>query len=667
VNQTGGEVNQTGGELVRRPETLPVPYLRGHRRGDLGDVVDWAELAAWARGQAVVLGALALIVAQLIWKSFFLGHFYFWQDDFHFLELGLGNSLGWNYLTLAEAGHLLPGANAIAWAVARISLYNWPLASAVTVVMLAGADVAAFRLLRTLFGSRPAILVPLTVYLLSPLTLPDIRWWSAAIESLPLQIAIFMALNAQVRYVRTPRWRHAVAAAAWLLFGLVFFEKALVLPLLLVAVTSAFLIDGPWPRAIARCLVDYWRAWVLQLAVLAGYVIVFAVSLHSSSSQPTIPGNTAGVFTFIAELVKDTFVPGALGGPWQWFPDSTSQYAYSAPPGGLAWLSLLVAGAIIVAGIWSRRHAWRAWAILAGWLVAADIVPVLVGRITELGPSVLGLETRYVADAVPVLAICLGLAFWPAAGRPDAAVRRWTAADPAQIARMAAAGVVGAFVIGSVWSAQAFENVTSSNPDRVFIADARVAVAEAPAGTVIADEPVPEALMLRAFGPYADASHVIGPMESAAAARRIRWTARPDGTIDHLMVFAADGRLHLAAVFGQVSVPMAAGRSCQSVSGGRAVIRFSQPPGPRTPRTQVLHVAYLAAANASGKRATVSYGRSSRQFTVRPGLHDAYFAVRGSADSVTVSGPAMTGLCVGGVQAGVVVPSGSGPVIPARY
>jgi hypothetical protein len=269
-----------------------------------------------------------------------------------------------------------------------------------------------------------------------------------------------------------------------------------------------------------------------------------------------------------------------------------------------------------------------------------------------------------VADAVPALAICLGLAFWPVAGRSDAASRRWAEAGTSQTGRTVAAGVVGAFVIGSVWSAQAFENVTSSAQDRIFITDARVAVADAPSGTVIADEPVPASVMLASFGRDAYASRVVGPMESAASAARIRWTARPDGTIDHFLVFAADGRLHQAAVFGQASVPMAFGQSCQPRERGSVVVRF---PAPTPARSQVLHIPYLASASVSGYYATVSYGTSSFVLTARPGLHDAYFTVRGSADSVTVSGPAVAGLCVGNMQAGIVAPSGSGPVIPARF
>ena len=663
MNQAGGEFNRSSGELERLPDALPVPYPpRGHRR-ESAEVIDWAALAAWvrARDRSVLLGAFVLVVAQLIWKSAFLGHFYFRQDDFHVIELALSHSFSWSYLTYVGAGHLIPGVYAVAWVVARITPYSWGLAGTITVVMLAAADLAALRLLRTLFGTRPAILIPLAVYLLTPLTMPDLGWWTSAIESLPLQIATFMALNAQVYYVRTRRFRHAVAAAAWLLFGLVFFEKALIVPLLLLGVTSAFLAEGSWLRAIGSSLVDYWRGWALQLAIVAGYLAVLLASLQTSSVRPGIPGSNAGVLTFIAEIIKDTFAPGALGGPWQWLPSGDAEYAYSAPPAALAWLSLIVAAAVIVASIWSRVRAWRAWAILGGWLLAADIVPVLIGRITELGPNLIGLETRYVADAAPVLAICLGLAFWPVAGSPDPIENRWAVSFAGQPGRMVAAGAVGAFVIGSVWSVQAYVNVTNSSPDRIFIANARAAVAEAPGGTVIFDEPAPSSVMLGDFGRYAYVSQVVGPMESAAAKAGLRFTARPDGTIDHLMVFGADGRLRQALVLGEGGVPGVQGQNCQSVSRGRVVVYFVHP----TPTTsQVLHLAYLASGTVSGDYAIVRYGTSSQVLTVRQGLHDAYLPVRGTADKVVLSGPAVPGLCIGGAQAGVVVPSTSGTVFP---
>jgi hypothetical protein len=654
-------VSHTGGELERRPETIPAPYLQGQRTGELVKVIDWPEFAAWAKSRGVAIGGLILIAAQLVWKSLFLSHYYFWQDDFHFLELAREHSFTWKYLTYVGAGHLTPGDYAIFWVVARASPYNWGLAAGITVVLLAVAGVAALRLMRTLFGDRPAILVPLALYLLTPLTMPDIRWWSSGLESLPLQITTFMALNAQVHYVRTRRFWHALSATAWLIAGLIFFEKAMALPLLLLAVTSAFLMEGNWLGSIWRSLAAFWREWVMQAVVVAAWAALFVYSLRTSASQPGIPGSAGGVVTFIVELVKDTFVPGAIGGPWQWLPSADSEYAYSAPPAALAWLALIVAVLVIAASIWYRRYAWRAWAILAGWVAAADIMPVLLGRITALGPSVLGLESRYVADAAPILAICVGLAFWPVTGQPDRTRRRTTVPGADQFGRMVAAGLVGAFVIGSVWSVQAFVSDTTSLPVRVFMANARAALAEAPAGTVIEDAAVPPTLMTGLFGTYTSDSRVLGVLGQAAHPAGVRWTTQPAGTIDHLMIFGTDGRLHQAAVWGRPSVPHP---GCQPVRKGRAVVRFTSP---TWRSTRVLHVAYLAAAGVGGRVVTVRYGPSTQQLILRAGLHSAYFTERGSVSSVTISGPAMNGLCVGAIQAGIIVPAASGTVIPLAY
>jgi hypothetical protein len=654
-------VSHAGGELERRQESAPAPYVRPGRRGEAAKIIDWPELLAWVQRRGLILGGLALIVAQLIWKSIFLGHYYFWQDDFNFLEIARAHSYSWSYLTYVGAGHLTPGDWTIFWILARISPYNWGLCAGITVVLLAATGLAAFRLLHTLFGHRPAILVPLVVYLFTPLTMPNIRWWSSAMESLPLQLATFMILTAWVHYVRTRRFLHAVAATAWLVVGLLFFEKAVVLPLILLGVTSGFLMEGRWLPAIRRCLVTYWRAWAMLAAALVAYVIVFALSLHTSKTQPGAPGSAGAVFSFIVTLTKDTFVPGAIGGPWQWAPSSDFGYGYSAPPPALAWLALLAAAAVVAASIWYRRYAWRAWAILAVWLVAADITPVLLGRISELGPAIVGMETRYVSDAAPLLAVCLGLAFWPPSGQPDLARGR-VVVGLSQWGRTAAAGLVGAFIIGSLWSVQAFQTDTTDVPVRSWIANASLALAEAPPGTVIVDQGVPQAVMTGLFGSTTLDSRVLGLMDHTGIGTRIRFTQRPAGTIDGLLIFGADGRLRRAAVYGKTSV-LPPG-SCQRVKHGQAVVRFATP---TWSTTLVLHVPYAASPGVGGDVMTVTYGASSQQFTVRAGLHDVWLPERGSVSSVTLSGPALSGTCVGVLQAGAYYASASGPVIPPVY
>jgi hypothetical protein len=82
----------------------------------------------------------------------------------------------------------------------------------------------------------------------------------------------------------------------------------------------------------------------------------------------------------------------------------------------------------------------------------------------------------------------------------------------------------------------------------------------------------------------------------------------------------------------------------------------------------VLHLAYLATLAASGRDLTVSYGSQRQVLAVKEGLHSAHFPEQGSVDSVTLSGTAIAaGLCVGGVQAGIIAPSSTGPVIPAVF
>ncbi len=369
-------------------------------------------LARWARKHAVTLIAVGLIAAQLIWKAELLHGLYFVRDDFHDLDLAIEHPLSWSYLTYIWDGHLIIGLRLVAWLLVRISLYNWGLASAVTLAFTAAAGLACYRALRTLFGDSPRILIPLIFYLLTPLTIATFAWWSSAMESVPLQLAIFMALTSHVYYVRTGRTRHLVWAGVWVAFGLLFFEKALVLPLLLVAITAGFLVPRQSLLDGARTALRQFRpAWATYLGLMIGYSLILGVALRSSIAQPHAPQSVGGVLTLVVGLLKDSFLPGAFGGPWQWYP--VTSYVLAGTPPFLAWLSVVVAVIVVAVSVAVRRAAWLAWATLAGWILAADIAPLVIGRITTMLPSLLGLDIRYLADAAPVAAICIGLAFWP--------------------------------------------------------------------------------------------------------------------------------------------------------------------------------------------------------------------------------------------------------------
>src|SRR5713101_477876 len=163
--------------------------------------VDVRALLDRIKQRRVLLGGLSLIVVSLLWRIQFLSHLYFRVDDFIDLDKAIKSPFDWAYLTYNGVGHLIIGVRAVGWLLARTTLYNWGLDSAIDLILVGLAGLAALRMLRNMFGERPAILIPLGVYLFCPLTMPGLGEWSSALEAIPLQLAAFMAVDAQVRYL----------------------------------------------------------------------------------------------------------------------------------------------------------------------------------------------------------------------------------------------------------------------------------------------------------------------------------------------------------------------------------------------------------------------------------------------------------------------------------
>jgi hypothetical protein len=680
-------------EIERAPRRALAPRDDGRHAGPYDDDydedeytedeprTDWsAQLAAMKRHQ-VTLGCLALIIVTLIWKIAFVGRYYFRQDDFEIMDLARQSSLSWSYLTHGYVGHFFPGVFAVAWVLSRDALYNWAAGEGVVVIMIAAASLACWRVLRTLFGNRLAILIPLTVYLIAPIGWENYSLWNAGIEAIPLQIAIFMSLDAHVLYVRTEKLRWAVAAAAWLLLGLVFDEKAAVIPVVLFAVTAGFLIrqrgllDAIWSAAVRL-----WRAWALYLGLLGLYAIAFFSGLSSSAAKPKAPTSWHAVLTFCWDLLHLTLLPGMLGGPWHWYHQAGSTFAYSQPSTTATWAALVVVLGFIAATILVRRRAWRAWAILAIWVVLADMLPVVLGRLSVPGAAtIFGMETRYVSDSAAVLAIVIGLACWPLAEPAGA-----TEASPVPRRqrefftgpwRLVALVMVAVFVVGSVYSVQKFESLTTTTNARSYVANAKLALADAPPGTIIVDSLVPGSVMIPLFEHWADTSVVLGPLSHRGA--QITWAANPTGNLGVPKIFGADGRLYPAFISGVTGLPGSRLQGCMNgfklarrpghkgqvrvvVTKDRLVLTFASP-SPFT--TTVLRIGYLASPSAAGTTVAIAYGKDILHLVLRAGLNNAYFTVSGGGTGVIVQAAQPIGLCVKNAVAGNFV-AGLGVPIP---
>jgi hypothetical protein len=634
------------------------PGIVQERRTDLpgaDDGIDLSALLSWLRRRQVAVCGVLLIVAQLIWKARDVYHLFFYQDDYVNLDRALESPLNWHFLTLFDDGHVFPAVRVLTWVLARISLYGWGLDTGLLLVLLACSCLAAFRLLRTLFGDRPVILIPLVIYLMIPLTVPDLGWWWSGIESVPLQLALFMALTEHVLYVRTGRARHLVGAGTWLVVGMLFFEKGVVVPLLLFAVTAGFLMGNEsWLTGAVRTLREHGKAWLTYAVLTLGYVVFFVVAYREQGTQLSTPTSAGDVLTFAKVLLGKNLLTGAIGGPWRWLPAPSKVYALAAPPGLAVWLAAVIAIVVIGASVWRGPKAWRAWAILLGWVVLADMVPVFLGRLHAGYAVIFGLETRYLADAACVLAICVGLAFLPVAGSPQSAVSAAGTRRKARVAspgwRYIAAALVAVFIVGSIYSVQDYERTTSGAATAVsFMANARQAVDHAATGTNVVDQPVPDTMVNFTFGQYANESHVIGDLDRG----KLRWIAKPHGTIDGLHMFGADGRLYPALISGIYSVPrkQTGFKGCWPEKNDQITVWFPKRTSAFDP---TLKLNYIWSSGPSS--IYVEYGGLEQQVAVRHGTHAAYLPVSGNVLSFIITGLGDSAICVGQAQAGRLVP-----------
>jgi len=618
----------------------------------------WPGFAAWLVSKRVTLIALLLIAAQVGLNSFVLNRGFFQQDDFTIGGLA-AQPFSLHMLFHNYYGQLMPGVFALAWIPVHAGGYDWGLWAGSLVALQALTGLALLRALRTLCGNRMLLLIPLGLFLFTPIAMADLTWWSVGSQSVPIQLALVMAFDQHVRYVRSGRIRNAVAAALWVLFGLAFFEKAVAIPLLLFAFTSAFLVPGSWPQAMLATLRRHWIAWALYGAIIVAEIVVYAVTLPTSGTRVRVPLTSSAVL-FAWHLILDTFVPAAFGGPWHWTPTggprSWSLYAFATPPAVLVVLSWALAALVIMASLWYRRRAWPAWIIMLGWLVAVDVLPVVLGRLAVFGTA-LATQTGYVADAAPVLAICLAVAFLPLRDEQDA---YRTATPPGWPRRLITAAVVVAFVAGSGWSVVAYRAGLHPQNSRSYLATASAALSGAPSDAVIYPTQIPTTMAWGLFGPLSEVQNALAPLANQVTGQHFRWTGGPDGRVSHFMIFDAQGRLHPATVTGPHTLPPRRPADCVLSAGGMHL----QLNANVLALPFLMQVGYYAARPIT--LAVAFGGHQYRVALAASELAYAYLPVQGPGNTVDITSVTPDPqICIGTVTIGNVQASAAGAPVPA--
>src|ERR1700748_1468341 len=183
------------------------------------------------RMPGVAAVAAALVAAQLVVRAIlaFRGYYY-WDDLILVGKAGTHGLLSPSYLFDDHDGHVMPAAFLVAGAITRLAPLNWVGPAISLVVLQLLASLALVRSLYVILGWRPVLLVPLTFALFTPLGVPGFAWWAAALDSLPMLAALAWVCADAILLVRTGNQRYAGTGVLVYLGGLLFFEKAAVIP-----------------------------------------------------------------------------------------------------------------------------------------------------------------------------------------------------------------------------------------------------------------------------------------------------------------------------------------------------------------------------------------------------------------------------------------------------
>jgi hypothetical protein len=441
-------------------------------------------------------------------------------------------------------------------------------------------------------------------------------------------------------------------ALGWVVFGMAFSTKAVFLPLLLFALTTAFLRpegrEAAWPVSMIREARRHWRLWGAYALLMGGYTALYLSRQYTAPGEGATMPKASVTGDLLGTLLGRTFPTGIVGGPLSWGPVPST--GGLADPSTLlvvaAWTAL---GVLVLATLFFRRRAVRAWLIVAVYLAFADAIPTVIARGSALG--LVGAETRYVADAVVVFAVCLGITLFPLRDEADPYHRPVPAGN---VLPTVAGLTAGAYLIMSMVSIENFRETLSGDRVRAYLGNVRTSLAKAPADTVIFSRPVPDAVVLPWNGSRRLSHHLLAPLASPAMRARMR-VPEPS---DHAMVFDDSGNLvpvSVAPDFAQVPPPK---RKCLPTLAG--AVYWPEPVTFGGPDT-LAGLAYSAKRSTS---LTIEVSGQSQQLNLEPtggGLLHFPILTPGKGVLIKVDDPS-AGVCLRGFAFGAAVPVKAPPV-----
>ena len=635
---------------MAHPAEVDVEDRPASRGSSSGFAAPAAAGSPWRRH--VLLAAWVLIAVQLAVRLWVLDQRNFYGDDFEYGTLANEFPLfSADYLMESHDGHFMPAALLLSGTLARLFPLDWTAVTVVLLVLQLLASYAVLRLLRTIMGDRPAVLIPLAVYLFSPLGLGAFTWWAAAMNAVPLQIGLAWYAADALRLVRTGKKRYAVTGTLALVLALAFYERAVIVPALAGALVwllhHAYGVRAPLRSALR----DGAALWLPSLAVLAGWAWLF-LSVDPADAVESPP--TLDQALQLSGDLAWTLVPGLAGGPWDWG-ILFSGAPLAQAPDVLVTVSAVVLAVLVLWTSWRRRAGLLVWLLFAA-VFAVGAVLVSLGRAGSEFSGVLALTYRYFATDSVVFALALGVLFAlprrgsapPPVDDPD---HRSSAAAPA--AERGAAGLLvpavvllmtAAYLVGSAFSTTSYIRAWQDEPTSDYL-DTALASLAAAGDEPMLDQDVPGEVLWAVAAPYNRLSRMFLAVEDRPPFADASYVSR---------ILDEQGRLVPAQVVPGIVLPPGPVEGCGwPVPGGAPT---SLPLGGTLfeyPWTAQL--SYTSAA--AGTLRVALPGGESAEVPIRQGAHTVYVSLPGTGAAIEFSGATEAmGLCIGSGLVGIHQP-----------
>ena len=589
-----------------------------------------------ARMPRVAVAALGLIAAQLAVRAVLaFGGYFYWDDLILIGRAGTQPLLSAAYLFTDHDGHVMPAAFLLGGVITRLAplVWFWPAVS--LIVLQALASLALLRTLHIILGWRPVLLVPLCFALFTPLGIPAFAWWAAALNSLPMLAALAWVCGDAILLVRNGNRRYAITGLLVYLTGLLFFEKAAVIPVVAFAVVALLFHVHGSPSAIRTAWVRGRRLWVPTLVLTVAWAVLYVGVVD----QRRWSWDLSMTWDLLRRSVTHGIVPGLAGGPWvwqRWAPASP----WALPPVAAMTLGWIALASAVLVSMLRKQHLSAVWLVAGGYAVACQ-VPIYLMRSSAFTALELAQTLRYLPDLVVVLAMLAAVGFC-APNRPQS---RWLDASAGRTAVVAVMCV--AFLFSSLLSTRTFLTSWQDNPTKAYLQNAirSLSAARASSPAALLDQEVDPLILQRVVGPQNLASHMFALI-----------TDRPDFAryTDRLRMLDNTGRIVDAKVTWTRRIMPGPQPQCGYFTQPDTPVRMPLD-GPLLPAEWTAEINYLA--NTEGTMlVSLPVGPETR-VAVKPGLNRVFVRLSGAGDVITVkAATAAMALCVASGPVGYLAP-----------